>query len=64
MRFLCFRFFLFFLGVAEGFEYLVAVGGSVGRVAQYGLTSHSCVATSKVGVVRCKVGVTDRAPAS
>ena len=37
MRFLCFRFFLFFLDIAEGFEYLVVVGCSVGRVAQHGL---------------------------
>jgi len=33
----CFRFFLFFLSRVEGFEYLVVVGCTVGRVAQYGL---------------------------
>ena len=37
MLFSCFRFFPFSLGVREGFEYLVVVGGTVGRVAQYGL---------------------------
>jgi hypothetical protein len=40
MQFLCFHFFLFFLGVREGFEYLVAVEcirQKMGRVAQHGL---------------------------